>query len=53
MSDLVPLDRRGKPLDIANLTNYLVSKEAEYITGETIRVDGGLILYGPNESKGK
>lgn len=51
VSSLIPLKRRGKPDDIANLVNYLASKEAEYITGETIRVDGGLILYGPNENE--
>ncbi len=50
LSTLVPLKRRGKPDDVAGLVNYLISDEAEYITGETIRVDGGLILYGPNES---
>lgn len=49
ISTLVPLKRRGKPADIAALVNYLISPAAEYITGETIRVDGGLILYGPDE----
>lgn len=49
VSSLVPLKRRAKPDDIAGLVNYLVSDEAEYITGETIRVDGGLIIYGPDE----
>lgn len=50
LSKLVPLKRRGKPDDMAGLVNYLISDEAEYITGETIRVDGGLILYGPDET---
>lgn len=49
-SKLIPLKRKGKPDDVGNLVNYLVSEEANYITGETIRVDGGLILYGPNEN---
>ncbi len=49
LSTLVPLKRRGKPGDIAGLVNYLISDEASYITGETIKVDGGLILYGPDE----
>ena len=48
---LIPLKRRGCPDDTANLVHFLASKEAAYITGETIRVDGGLILYGPNENK--
>lgn len=47
----IPLERRGKPDDIANLAHYLATEAAEYITGETIRVDGGLILYGPNEDE--
>lgn len=48
-STLIPLKRKGKPDDVASLVEYLLSDEAGYITGETIKVDGGLILYGPNE----
>ena len=49
ISSLIPLKRKGKPDDVAALVNYLVSDDANYITGQTIKVDGGLILYGPNE----
>jgi NAD(P)-dependent dehydrogenase (short-subunit alcohol dehydrogenase family) len=49
ISSLIPLKRKGKPDDVASLVQYLASDEASYITGETIKVDGGLILYGPNE----
>lgn len=49
ISSLVPLKRKGKPDDVAGLVAYLISDEASYITGETIKVDGGLILYGANE----
>jgi NAD(P)-dependent dehydrogenase (short-subunit alcohol dehydrogenase family) len=49
ISSLIPLKRKGKPDDVAGLVEYLVSDDASYITGETIKVDGGLILYGPNE----
>lgn len=52
ISSLVPLKRRGSPQDVASLVNYLVSDEASYITGDIIKIDGGLILYGPNERKG-
>ena len=45
----MPLKRKGKPDDVAGLVAYLISDEASYITGETIKVDGGLILYGANE----
>ncbi|MFP4286757.1 MAG: SDR family NAD(P)-dependent oxidoreductase [Candidatus Izemoplasmataceae bacterium] len=51
ISRLVPLKRSGSPEDVANLVNFLVSDEAEYITGDIIKIDGGLILYGPNERK--
>jgi len=49
ISTLIPLGRKGKPDDVAGLVQYLVSDDAAYITGETIKVDGGLVLYGPNE----
>lgn len=39
----VPLGRMGTPEDIANTVAFLVSREAEYITGQTIHVNGGLL----------
>lgn len=53
IATIVPLKRRGKPEDIANMVNFLTSDEATYITGDTIKIDGGLILYGPSESPPK
>lgn len=50
-SPLIPLGRIAKPEDIAGIVSYLISDDASYITGVTIRVDGGLILYGPNEER--
>ncbi|MEA1971760.1 MAG: 3-oxoacyl-[acyl-carrier-protein] reductase [Candidatus Cloacimonadota bacterium] len=41
---VIPLNRMGKPKDIANLCKFLASDEAEYITGQTINVDGGLVM---------
>jgi 3-oxoacyl-[acyl-carrier protein] reductase len=38
----VPLDRLGAPDDIAAAVAFLASKEAGYITGETLHVNGGL-----------
>lgn len=40
----VPKKRMGKPEDIANAVAFLASDEAEYITGEVLRVDGGLAM---------
>lgn len=40
----IPLGRIGKPSDIANLTLFLASDEAEFITGQTIVSDGGYTL---------
>lgn len=43
MADDVPLKRLGKPEELASLVVYLASKQAAYITGQTIVVDGGFI----------
>lgn len=43
-SALVPLGRIGRTSDIANVALFLASPEAEYITGETILVDGGMTI---------
>ena len=45
----IPLERVGTPEDVGNAVVFLASKQAEYITGATIRVDGGLILPGMPE----
>ena len=36
-----PLNRLGSPSDIANTIEFLLSEKADFITGETINVDGG------------
>jgi NAD(P)-dependent dehydrogenase (short-subunit alcohol dehydrogenase family) len=41
----IPLARIGQPDDIANAVAWLASDEASYITGTTLFVDGGLMVY--------
>ncbi|MFR9750119.1 SDR family oxidoreductase [Nocardia sp. 004] len=41
-----PMKRLGTPEDVARLIGFLVSDEAAWITGETVRVDGGLLSTG-------
>ncbi len=38
-----PLRRFGKPQDVANAVLYLASDEAEFITGQTLKVNGGVV----------
>lgn len=40
----IPMKRMGSPRDIANLAAFLAGDEAGYITGEVIRIDGGLCM---------
>ncbi len=40
----VPLGRFGKPEDIAAAVAFLASPEAAYITGQTLTVDGGMVM---------
>ena len=39
---LIPLNRFGKPEEVADLVAFLASKKASYITGEVISINGGL-----------
>ena len=41
----IPLKRLGKPEDIANLALFLASDASDYITGQTILVNGGLPTF--------
>jgi 3-oxoacyl-[acyl-carrier protein] reductase len=40
----VPLKRMGTPEEVANLAAFLASDQAAFITGEVIKVDGGMCM---------
>ena len=41
----IPLNRLGNTDDISELAFFLASDQAQYITGQTISVDGGLFMH--------
>ena len=41
---LVPLGRPGTPEDVARVVRFLASQDADYITGQTINIDGGMVM---------
>jgi len=44
MQEAIPLGRFGSPVDVAAVCVFLASEEASYITGQTIIVDGGMVM---------
>jgi NAD(P)-dependent dehydrogenase (short-subunit alcohol dehydrogenase family) len=46
VSAAYPMKRLGSPEDVAALVGFLVSDAASWITGETVRVDGGVLATG-------
>ena len=42
--DVVPSGRVGEPEEIAAGVLYLASKEASYVTGQTIHINGGMTM---------
>jgi len=40
----LPLKRLGKPEDVANVVAFLASEESNYVTGQVINVDGGMVM---------
>lgn len=45
----IPLGRKGSPDEVGYLVKFLASEEAGYLTGNTVKIDGGLILPGMPE----
>lgn len=44
MQATIPLKRLGEPEDIAKAVVFLASDDANYITGQTLNVDGGMVM---------
>ena len=44
MMEAIPLAKLGTPQDVANVCLFLASEESSYITGQTITVDGGMVM---------
>lgn len=42
LKKLIPLNRFGKPEEVADLVSFLASEKSSYITGEVISINGGL-----------
>ena len=42
----VPLGRMQRPEDVANVIGFLASPRADYMTGQALSVDGGLVMHG-------
>ncbi len=45
LSRLIPLERMGKPEEVAQVALFLASDRASYVTGSTYFVDGGIVRY--------
>ena len=45
LTEQIPLGRLGRPEDVAGLAVFLASSEAQYVTGATYVVDGGLTWF--------
>jgi 3-oxoacyl-[acyl-carrier protein] reductase len=44
MRTMVPLGRTGTDLEVAHAVKFLASEEASYITGEVLKVNGGILM---------
>jgi 3-oxoacyl-[acyl-carrier protein] reductase len=44
MKEAIPLNKFGSPDDVAAVCLFLASKDADYVTGQTIVVDGGMVM---------
>ena len=43
-AEQIPLRRGGTPEDVANVVGFLASPDSDYVTGQVIHIDGGLVM---------
>jgi 3-oxoacyl-[acyl-carrier protein] reductase len=41
---IIPAGRGGQPADVANVVYFLASPDSDYVTGQVINVDGGMLM---------
>ena len=41
---IVPMKRAGTPLDVANVVYFFCSPDSDYVTGQVVNIDGGLLM---------
>lgn len=51
-ADSIPAGRTGTMEELANLTMFLISDACDYLTGQTVAMDGGQMLAGPGTFAG-
>ncbi|QAS51030.1 3-oxoacyl-[acyl-carrier-protein] reductase [Halobacillus litoralis] len=44
MLSLIPLNRLGEGQDVARVVRFLASEDAAYMTGQTLHIDGGMVM---------
>ncbi|SET83838.1 3-oxoacyl-[acyl-carrier protein] reductase [Salinibacillus kushneri] len=44
MLSTIPLNRLGNPENVAKVVKFLASDDADYMTGQTLHVDGGMVM---------
>jgi meso-butanediol dehydrogenase/(S,S)-butanediol dehydrogenase/diacetyl reductase len=41
---LIPLGRPEQPEDVAGVVSFLASRDSDYMTGQAVNIDGGLVM---------